>query len=71
MYLNRKFYNVVDITYSIATYFTVDFAMKVLWKSEKEVIKLQLWDIAGTNFDCLCLYKFIYFFQVLLNMIEF
>ncbi|GFU55289.1 ras-related protein Rab-7L1, partial [Nephila pilipes] len=24
----------------------VDFAMKVLWKSEKEVIKLQLWDIA-------------------------
>ncbi|CAL1267155.1 unnamed protein product [Larinioides sclopetarius] len=25
----------------------VDFAMKVLWKSEKEVIKLQLWDIAG------------------------
>ncbi|XP_015919072.1 ras-related protein Rab-7L1 [Parasteatoda tepidariorum] len=25
----------------------VDFAMKVLWKSDKEVIKLQLWDIAG------------------------
>ncbi|XP_054708832.1 ras-related protein Rab-7L1-like [Uloborus diversus] len=25
----------------------VDFAMKVLWKSEKEVIKVQLWDIAG------------------------
>lgn len=25
----------------------VDFAMKILWKSDKEVIKLQLWDIAG------------------------
>ncbi|XP_035207768.1 ras-related protein Rab-7L1-like isoform X2 [Stegodyphus dumicola] len=25
----------------------VDFAMKVLWKSDHEVIKLQLWDIAG------------------------